>query len=122
LGFLAPDAYVAALERASVAVVLTTWLRHAVPRSAHDAVYAGRPLVLSDSPVLSELFPFAVTVSNTRQSIADGIREALARREDLVRAAPAARELQSQRWSAQLERLRTIISRPVGENASVSTG
>lgn len=112
LGFLASEEYAAALERASVAVVLTTWLRYAVPRSAYDAVYARRPLVLTDSPILGMLFPFAVKVRNNRASIAEGIREALSRHDDLVQAAPDALALQSQRWSDQLERLRSALVAP----------
>jgi glycosyltransferase involved in cell wall biosynthesis len=108
LGFLGPQEYAAALERASVAVVLTS-VRVAVPRSAYDAVYAQRPLVLSDSPVLHELFPFAVKVENDRSSIAAGVRDAIARHAELVRLAPDALALQSQRWAGQLERLRRVV-------------
>jgi glycosyltransferase involved in cell wall biosynthesis len=110
LGFLGTQEYAAALGRASVAVVLTTLLREAVPRSAYDAVYAGRPLVLSDSPVLRELFPFAVKVDNNQKSIAGGVREALACRDELERLADKARELQSRRWAEQLELLREAVS------------
>lgn len=112
LGFLGTREYPAALERASVAVVLTTWLPYAVPRSAHDAVYARRPLVLSDSPVLRELFPFAIKVDNNQESIAGGVREALARLDELEQLADEARELQSRRWAEQLERLREAVSGP----------
>ena len=108
LGFLGPQEYAAALERASVAVVLTS-VHVAVPRSAYDAVYAQRPLVLSGSPVLRELFPFAVKVENDRSSIAAGVREAISRHAELVRLAPDALALQSQRWAGQLELLRRLV-------------
>lgn len=109
LGFLDRDAYVAALERASVAVVLTSWLDWAVPRSAYDAVYARRPLVLTTSPALNALFPYAIAVDNDHASLAAGIRQAVARHGELVTATSAAFALQAGRWGAQLERLRSLL-------------
>jgi glycosyltransferase involved in cell wall biosynthesis len=122
LGFLDRDAYVAALERASVAVVLTSWLDWAVPRSAYDAVYARRPLVLTASPVLNELFPYAIAVDNDHGSIATGIAEAVARHGELVAATSAAFALQSDRWAGQLERLRSLagVNTAVGRAAQPS--
>jgi glycosyltransferase involved in cell wall biosynthesis len=110
LGFLRGDDYVAALERASVTVVLTTWLGWAVPRSAYDAVYALRPLVASDSAVLRPLFPAAIFVQNDPGALAEGIRESIRRHDELVAAAPAARETQTERWRTQLELLRALIT------------
>ena len=109
LGFLDRSEYVAALERASVAVVLTTWLDWAVPRSAYDAVYARRPLVVTASPVLREFFPYAVAVDNDHASITAGIREAVARHAQLADATAAALTLQAGRWRGQLERLRSLL-------------
>ena len=109
LGYLDRGEYVAALERASVAVVLTTWLDWAVPRSAYDAVYARRPLVVTASPVLREFFPYAVSVDNDEASIAAGIRTAVARHPELVGMTAAALALQAGRWRAQLERLRSLL-------------
>ena len=109
LGFLDRREYVAALERASVAVVLTTWLDWAVPRSAYDAVYARRPLVVTASPVLRDFFPYAVAVDNDPASITAGIRTAVARHADLVGATSAALTLQTDRWRGQLEQLRSLL-------------
>jgi glycosyltransferase involved in cell wall biosynthesis len=109
LGYLGARDYARALQRASIVVVLTRWLEWAVPRSAYDAVYASRPLVLSASPILRELFPYAVHVGNSAESVAAGIREAIARHEELVVAAEDALRLQSSRWDGQLEDLRTSI-------------
>ena len=110
LGFLDRVDYVEALERASVAVVLTTWLDWAVPRSAYDAVYARRPLVVTATPALRGFFPYAVAVDNDRASIAAGIRQAVGDHADLVAATSPALTLQSQRWRGQLERLRALVS------------
>ena len=95
LGYLDASDYARALARSSVAVVLTTWLRYAVPRSAYDAVYALRPLVLSDSPTLRELFPHAVKVDNEAPRSPEGFRDALDRRDELERLTTEALELQS---------------------------
>lgn len=110
LGFLHGRDYVAALERASIAVVLTTWLHWAVPRSAYDAVYARRPLVVSDSAVLRELFPHAIPARNEPDSIAAAVREAVRRHDELAAAAPAALVLQDRRWQEQLDRLRLLVA------------
>ena len=112
LGFLGPEQYRDALEQASVTVVLTTWLQWAVPRSAYDAVYARRPLVVSDSPTLRELFPEAVKVDNDPASIGAGIRDALSRHAELAQAASEALERQERRWDDQLTRLRELITTP----------
>ena len=109
LGYLGPAGYAAALDRATVVVVLTTWLQWAVPRSAYDAVYAQRPLVVSDSPHLRALFPFAIPVANDAASIARGVAEALRRRDELVRDAPAALAVQLRRWNEQLARLQQAV-------------
>jgi glycosyltransferase involved in cell wall biosynthesis len=109
LGYLDRREYVEALERASVAVVLTTWLDWAVPRSAYDAVYARRPLVVTASPVLADFFPYAVAVDNDQASIATGIRTAVAQHAELVAATSAALTLQTGRWRGQLERLRSLL-------------
>lgn len=109
LGYLDTRAYEHALHRASLAVVLTTWLEWAVPRSAYDAVYARRPLVVTASPQLTDLFPYAVHVDNDVESVTAGVRKALDQHDELVLAADTALRLQSDRWDAQLLSLRTVI-------------
>jgi glycosyltransferase involved in cell wall biosynthesis len=111
LGFLRGDEYAAEIERASVTVVLTTWLEWAVPRSAYDAVYGLRPLVVTGSPVLRELFPYAIAVENEPAAVASGIRDAVERHDELVRDAREACALQTARWEAQLSTLRSLLAR-----------
>jgi hypothetical protein len=81
-----------------------------VPRSAYDAVYGERPLVLTDSPMLRELFPYAVPVRNEPSSIAAGVRDALARFDELAGQVADARTLQTNRWNDQLARLESVLS------------
>lgn len=107
VGFLGPQAYTAEVERADVVISLTTEPT-SIMRSAYEAVYARRPLVVSDWPSLREVFPHAHHVGNDAAALAAGVQAAL-------RDAPAqlatALELQGDRWSDQLAELRTALSR-----------
>ena len=108
-GFLEGADYDRALEQADVIMVLT---RHplAVNRGAYEAVYFERPLIISDLPAMTPLFPYAISVTNDSTGIARGIRSAIKRHPDLVSSCPQARALQEQRWQQQLDRLRELVS------------
>ena len=108
VGFLRGPAYVRALAEADAILALSTEPT-SVMRTAHEAVWAERPLIISVRPQLEELFPFAVQVPNEAEGIAEGIRSALSRRADLVAAAPAARAHQEARWRRQLDSLRSRL-------------
>lgn len=110
-GYLGPRAYVRALTHADVVVSLTL-RQDSVPRSAHEAVDALAPLVLSDWPHMHPLFEQAVFVDNGGASIASGIAEALARSATLRQAAPGARHAQRRRWEDQLTQLRAVLASP----------
>ena len=107
-GFLGPDDYADAVEEADVLVTLSTEPT-SVMRAAYEAVYAGRPLVLSDWPGLKELFPYAVPVANNPLDLARGLRESVRGHAELRRQAPAARRLQDDRWLEQLDTLRAHL-------------
>lgn len=108
-GFLEGDDYDRALEQADVIMVLT---RHplAVNRGACEAVYFERPLIISDLPAMTPLFPYAVSVPNDSAGIAGGIQSSIEHHPDLVSACPQARALQEQRWQQQFDRLRELVS------------
>jgi glycosyltransferase involved in cell wall biosynthesis len=108
LGYLGPEQYQAEVLRADLAVVLTTEPT-SVMRAGYEAVYARRPLLVSDWPGLRIVFPHAVHVPNTAQGIADGVRRAVHDLERLRGLAAPAREEQEQRWRAQLADLRAVI-------------
>jgi glycosyltransferase involved in cell wall biosynthesis len=108
VGYLARDQYVDALAQADVVMTLTSRL-DSVQRSAHEAVDALRPLVLSDWPHMRELFPHAVFVENTAAGIRAGVEEAFRRCPELVALAPEARAMQHRRWGQQLSELRTAL-------------
>lgn len=108
LGFLDPHDYQREILGADLVVVLTTEPT-SVMRAAYEAVYARRPLVVSDWPGLREVFPSAVYVHNTAAGIADGVRRALDDLPHLRGQAPAARELQVGRWDRQLAALQDAV-------------
>ena len=108
-GFLEGDDYDRALEQADIILVLTGHPL-AVNRGACEAVYFERPLIISDQPVMTPLFPYAIAVSNDAAGIAAGIQSAIERHSELVSASPRARALQEQRWEQQLGSLRELMS------------
>jgi hypothetical protein len=108
-GFLSGDDYELAVLDADVVLALTTE-PSSVVRAGYEAVYAERPLVVSDWPASREVFPHAVHVPNDAAGIAAGLRRAVFEHERLVRAAPVALELQRARWDAQLHALRTRLT------------
>jgi glycosyltransferase involved in cell wall biosynthesis len=107
-GFLRGDDYPRAIESANALLVLTRRL-DAVNRAAYEAVYAGRPLVVSGTPPMRRLFPYGVHVENDAAGIAAGLRDAAARHAELVAAAGDAIALQQERWEGQLDVLRKRI-------------
>lgn len=110
LGFLGPEDYRRAVEEAHVVLVLTTEPTSVV-RAGYEAVYAGRPLVLTGSATLREVFPHAVHVENDAASVAAGIREALGRA-DQGAVMERALEQQQGRWDQQLQSLRAALGLP----------
>lgn len=107
-GFLDSDAYRRAVYEADVVLALTTEPT-SVMRAAYEAVYAAKPLAVSDWELARDLFPSAVHVANEGPAIAAGLADALRRYPDMAAAAASARATQLQRWEAQLEELRARL-------------
>ncbi len=103
-GFLGPADYVRAIDEADVVITLSTEPT-SVMRAAYEAVYAGRPLVLSDWPGLKELFPYAIPVANEPGEVARGLRAAVADHAALRVSTESALGLQQRRWHEQKEAL-----------------
>jgi hypothetical protein len=108
LGFLDPVAYRRAVASADAVVVLTT-ASTSVVRAGFEAVYARRPLVISDWPVLREAFPSAIHVPNTAEGLVRGLERALARYAELEDLAEAALDAQQKRWLSQLAEIATAV-------------
>jgi glycosyltransferase involved in cell wall biosynthesis len=113
-GYLRGDRYRAAFEEADVVVALST-RPQSVGRVLHEAVWARRPIVMSDWPATRDLFSEAVHVGNDPASIAAGVRDALARHGDLVDAADLALARQRARADGQLAALSAALGLPAVE-------
>ena len=79
-------------------------------RAAYEAVYAERPLVVSDWPLLRELFPEAIHARNDAESLAAAVVIAQAAHGRLVARAGSARARQVERFEAQ----RTELAQRLG--------
>jgi glycosyltransferase involved in cell wall biosynthesis len=108
-GFLSGADYERAVRDADVVLALTTE-PSSVVRAGYEAVYAQRPLVVSNWPASRDVFPHAVHVDNEPPAIVAGLRHAIRERERLVALAPQALELQRSRWDRQLEALRQHLN------------
>ena len=108
-GFLRGDDYRRAMEEADIVLVLTNHPM-AVNRGAYEAVYSGRPLIISDLPEMRPLFPHAIAVTNDASGIAEGMQNAVREHAALVEAADHALVVQEQRWRDQLEHLHARVT------------
>ncbi len=108
VGFLPFDRYRRLVEDADIVLALTTEPTSAM-RSAYEAVYAGKPLVVSDFALDRELFPFAVHTANDATSIAAAVAVAATRLDELHGQAAEARRLQVDRFEAQLASLAAAL-------------
>lgn len=109
--FLPADRYAAAVIESDVVLTLTTE-PGSVMRAACEAVWAGRPLIVSDWPIGRELFPHAVHAANDPRALADAFRLADAEYEHLVATTGVARERQLARWQAQRAGLLALLGAP----------
>lgn len=109
VGYLDQDAYVEAVLTADIVLALTTEPT-SVMRVAYEAVFASRPLVVSDWSASRELFPYAVHVANDADALVRGVSDALGRLDELRGSAAAARQVQLQRWEEQVAALRTALA------------
>ena len=120
-GFLPSEKYERALLDADVIMTLTTE-SSSIMRAAYEAVYARRPLIVTDWPLGREVFPYAVHVHNDADSIAEGIRRARDEIEALVAVTDEARAVQLDRWSTQIPQLRGDVQLPDHEGEGSSEG
>jgi glycosyltransferase involved in cell wall biosynthesis len=108
-GFLSGADYERAVRDADVVLALTTE-PSSVVRAGYEAVYAQRPLVVSDWPASREVFPHALHVDNDPVTIVAGLRRAIHERDRLLAAAPEALALQRTRWEGQLDALQKHLN------------
>ncbi|MGH9045111.1 MAG: glycosyltransferase, partial [Acidimicrobiales bacterium] len=109
VGFLGKENYRDRLAASDAVVTLTTEPT-SVMRAAYEAVYARRPVVLSDWPLCAELFPHALRCSNDSVGIADALRRLDADYESMVAKLDVARRRQVARWEGQRRKLEEKIA------------
>ncbi len=108
-GYLATDAFNRLILSCSALVGLTT--QEGIQLSvANEAVGAGRPMVLSDTRILRDLFgAAAVFCANTGQGLAEACREAIANGDELAARSRALRDAREARWQAQAREAGALI-------------
>ncbi len=111
VGFLAAAEYQNLVSEVDIVVALTSEPT-SVMRAAYEAVYACKPLVISNWPLCRELFPSAVAVANNASAIATGLRSAAGDIEGLEQLSLSARAVQIDRWMSQLSALRAALGLP----------
>jgi len=101
--YLSEADYVQMLYSCDVVVVLTK-RDNCLTCGAYEAIAAERPLIVSDTPVLRELFSRgALYTDNTAQDIARKIHEAIRRKDELTRDIRLLKQELSARSSSTIE-------------------
>lgn len=103
-GWLDAGAYRSEMQNADFVVALTTEPA-SIMRAACEAVYLGRPMVVTDSEPLRAAFPHAVFSVNEPRALAAALRQAIEGMDRLYEAASLARQEQLQRWESQKSEL-----------------
>ncbi|MGO9560957.1 MAG: glycosyltransferase [Acidimicrobiales bacterium] len=108
VGYLPSLQYRRLVEACDIVLTLTTESTSAM-RAAYEAVYSGKVLVVSDWALDRALFPHAVHTANDARSIAASVEHAVASHAELQSHAARARQLQLERFDAQLAELATVL-------------
>jgi glycosyltransferase involved in cell wall biosynthesis len=118
VGFL-PDGQYRALLDASDAVITLTTLDHTMQRGAYEAVYLGKPVVVSNTAILRRHFPRgAVHVENTPTDVARGIREMIGGLGNHTAEVLQLKEQKLTAWQCTLAQLRGIVDTPAEPDAA----
>lgn len=109
IGFLPDGQYRALLDESDAVIALTT-LDHTMQRAAYEAVYLGKPVIVSNTALLRRHFGRgAVHVANTAPDIARGIRDML---DGLTKYTEEVQQLREEKltvWRHTLEHLRGVV-------------
>lgn len=109
-GFLPENDYNELLGSADIIIALTT-RPGTLLYGAQEAISLGKPLVLSRTPTLESYFAGGtIFVENTVQDLGTGIRDALAREEELAKRMTAFAERCRDEGEVRLRKLREILS------------
>jgi glycosyltransferase involved in cell wall biosynthesis len=108
-GWLEHERFLSELDAADVVACLTT-SPHAVLRSASEAIYSRRVVVVSDQPGARDAFASAVFCENDAAGIATGVRRALREHDERRERTESARQDLLARWERQLSALRDRLA------------
>ncbi len=113
--FLPGSQYVGLLL-ASDAVMCLTTLHHTMQRGAYEAVYLGKPVLVSDTELLRKAFgKGSVCVQNTVEGIVQGVREIRQNLEKYRNEVQSLRLEKLEQWNRVEAGLRLLLTRN-GEN------
>lgn len=108
--FLPDEDYLRLLKSVDAAMVLTT-KDHTMQRGAYEAMSMGKPIIVSDWPVLRETFyKGAVYVANEEEKIREGILNMMADRRRLSQEVLELREERSKVYQEKILSLRGLIA------------
>lgn len=85
--------------------------------AASEALGYTKPAVLSDTPVLRELFPAAIHVRNSVESLVKGLREALSNEQTLTNRMRTCLNHRLQEWKSQADELRRALGETEGRGS-----
>ncbi len=109
-GFLNPDLQYPGLLRAVDTVMVLTTRNNTLQLGGCESIAMGKPLITSDWPFLREVFPKGtVYVSDSAESIIEGIRIVQKKHIQLKEEIIQLREESQQDWSLKLNRLITMM-------------
>jgi glycosyltransferase involved in cell wall biosynthesis len=108
-GYLPYERYVG-LIRGSDAVLDLTRCNHTLPMGGFEAVSMGKPLIVSDFPVLREYFSLGTLhVPNTTEGICAGVRKAQSQQEELQQEMNLLHERLDAEWKQNLSALKQLL-------------
>jgi glycosyltransferase involved in cell wall biosynthesis len=107
-GFIPDEEYIDLLRSVDAVMSLTT-RDHTMQRGGCEAVWLGRPLIISDWPLLKETFHRgSIHVPNTAEGIRAGVLAARTRRDELAREMHQLQTERRQLWDDFARRFRQL--------------
>jgi hypothetical protein len=108
-GFLPDGEYGRPLEEVDLVMAVTNG-RYKMLRAAYEAIYAGKPVAISDSPRLCEEFASgAILVDNTGPAFASAIVQIRSHLHEYTRQARQLRTAKRRRWETNKRALAAKI-------------
>lgn len=113
-GYLRGNDYWNLLSSTHVTLALTTY-EYSLLGGAQDGVMLGKPLILSDQPVLREFFnKGTVFIENTTEGVINGVKQARAEHAPLARAITELAEEKRTHWQQAYNELETLLTHNAG--------